>query len=322
MIRWLRLFVVLVAFGATAAAQSKPRVAIFDFDYATVHDSVGTLFGGDVDVGKGVADLLVKELVKGGQFSVIEREQLDKVLAEQNFSNSDRANPTTAAKLGKLLGVDAIVIGSISQFGRDDKATSVGGGGFGLGRFGIGGVSRKESNAVVGLNARMVNIDTAEIIAVAEGKGESKRSGTSLLGGGGGPAGLGGGNIDMSSSNFAGTILGEAVHQAVQTLSGDLGQNSGKVQARQVTIDGLVADAAGGTLILNVGTQAGVKVGDKLAVKRTGREIKDPATGRVIRRIEETVGEVVITEADETSAVGTFSGSGQPQVGDRVASIQ
>jgi hypothetical protein len=103
-------------------------------------------------------------------------------------------------------------------------------------------------------------------------------------------------------------------------LANDLDQNVGKGDARKVVIDGLVADATGGILILNVGANAGVKVGDRLAVKRTDREIKDPATGAVIRRVELSVGEVLITEADASSSVGTFSGSGEPQVGDRVVS--
>ena len=59
---------------------------------------------------------------------MIERKQLDKILAEQNFSNSDRADPNSAAKIARILGVDAIIVGSITQFGRDDKSTNVGGG--------------------------------------------------------------------------------------------------------------------------------------------------------------------------------------------------
>ena len=58
------------------------------------------IFGTNVDVGKGIADLLVTDLVKDGTFSIIERKALDKVMAEQNFSNSNRADPTSAAKLG------------------------------------------------------------------------------------------------------------------------------------------------------------------------------------------------------------------------------
>src|SRR5712672_2777716 len=148
------------------ATARKKRVAIFDFDYATVHSSVAALFGQDVDVGKGISDLLVKYLVKDGSYSVIERKALDKILAEQNFSNSDRADANSAAKIGKLLGVDAIVVGSITQFGNDTKNTGVGGVGAGLGKIGIGGVKQKQSKAIVGLNARIVSVDTGEIMAV------------------------------------------------------------------------------------------------------------------------------------------------------------
>ena len=61
-----------------------------------------------------------------------------------------------------------------------------------------------------------------------------------------------------------------------------------------------------------------MKVGDKLAVKRVGRKITDPATGKVIRQIEDPVGQVTITEVDAKSSVGKFSGAGKPQVGDAV----
>jgi len=116
----------------------KKRVAVFDFDYATVKTNTAALFGTDIDVGKGIADLLVKNLVTDGTYSVIERKALDKILAEQNFSNSDRANPASAAKIGKILGLDAIIVGSITQFGNETKNTNIGGGGGGFGGFGIG----------------------------------------------------------------------------------------------------------------------------------------------------------------------------------------
>src|ERR1051326_6991391 len=196
--------------SAPAPGGRKKRVAIFDFDYATVHADVAALFGSDVDVGKGIADLLVNRLVKDGTYSVIERKAMDKILAEQNFSNSDRANPNSAAKLGKLLGVDAIIVGSITQFGNDNKDTKVGGGGGGFGGFGIGGFGHKKSKAIVAVDARIVDIDTAEILGVADGKGESSRESTSLLGGGSNWHGWGGGAVDFGSSDFSKTILGEA----------------------------------------------------------------------------------------------------------------
>lgn len=306
------------AFSQTAA--QKKRVAVLNFDYGTVRSGISAIFGTDVDVGTGVSDMLVEKLVQGGVYSVIERKAIDKVLMEQNFSNSDRADPTSAAKIGRLLGVDAIIIGSITQFGRDDKQTNLGGGGFGgvTRKWGLGGVGVRSAKAVVGLTARLVNVDTGEIVAVGSGQGSSKRAGTSLLGAGGSGGAGGGGVYDMRSSNFANSILGEATRDAVSALAAQLNANAARIEGRAVTIEGLVADVTGHTVIINTGKRAGVRPGMTLSVRRMSREIKDPATGQVIRRVEETLGTITITEADDQSAVGTFAGATPPKVGDTV----
>ncbi len=303
--------------AATAAAQKK-RVAVLDFEYGTVAPNIYAIFGGNYDIGVGIRDLMVEKLVQGGVYSVIERSALDKILQEQNFSNSDRANPTSAAKLGQLLGVDAIIIGSITEFGRDDKSTKINTGGFG--RFGaaLGGVGRSKAKAVAAITARMIDVNTAEILGVSTGVGESTREGTSLAGFGAGGGGGGGGAIDMTSSNFANTIIGEATNKAVDPVAHELEGYADRIASKKVEIDGLVADFSNGTLIVNVGSQAGIKVGDKLQIKRVTREVKDPATGKVLRQIEETLGEMTVTEVDASSAVGTFAGSTPPKVGDTV----
>jgi len=290
-----------------------------NFDYATVQSGVTAIFGSNQDIGKGIADLLVDKLVADGVYSVIERNQLDKVLAEQNFSNSNRADPNSAAQIGRVLGVESIIVGSITQFGRDDRKMDTGGLGSTAGRFGIGGLSRSKSTAVVAITARMINVNTAEILVSATGKGESTRSGTGLVGGGGSWAGAGAGALDMRSSNFGNTILGEATKAAVNDVGRQLESQAGSLPVNAVVISGLVADASpDGTVVINVGSRGGVKVGDQLQVKRMNREIKDPATGRVIRTIEDSVGTIVITQVDEQSAVGKFNGPAPPQVGDTV----
>lgn len=323
--KWFSAVFLMFVITTTGLAQAKKRVAVLDFDYKAVKTTSDALFGQSVDVGKGITDMLVTDLVKSGVYSVIERQALDKVLAEQNFSNSDRADPATAAKLAKILGVDAIITGSITQFGRDDKSTGVGGAAVGriTGRFGVGGVGQKESKAVVGITARVINTETAEILAVAEGNGESSRSGTSLLGAGGSGSGAAGAGYNMSSSNFASTIIGEATNKAVQSVATQLDQNADKLPTRAAAkIQGLVADATGGTLIVNIGSKAGLKVGDKLQVSRVTREVKDPATGKVLRTVADKIGVVTITDVDEGSAVGTFTGDTPAKVGDTVTSGQ
>jgi curli biogenesis system outer membrane secretion channel CsgG len=303
----LGITVLILALVQTGWAQNKKRVAVMNFDYATVRSSVAALFGGDTDVGKGIADLLVTRLVTDGVYSVIERKALDKIISEQNFSNSDRANPDTAAKIGRILGVDAIIVGSITQFGRDDKTLGLGGLGEKL-PGGIGKLGKRQAKAVVGISARMVSTDTAEILAVAEGKGQSTRSGVSLLGAGGSSGGAGGGGVDMSSKNFADTLMGEAVGQAVSDVAKQLNDKASSLPTQVLHISGLVAYVSGNTLILNVGSKAGVKVGDVLGVFRPVTQVRDPATGKVLKTIETKIGDVTITEVEDTSSTGTYKG--------------
>lgn len=281
----------------------KKRVAVFDFDYATVKTNSAALFGTDIDVGKGIADLLVKNLVNDGTYSVIERKQLDKILAEQNFSTSNRADPASAARIGKILGLDAIIVGSITEFGNETKNRNVGGGGGGFGGFGIGGIGHKESKANVQLDARLVDIDTAEILGVAEGKGESKRSSTSLLGGGGSWRGFGGGAVDFGSSDFQQTIIGEAVKTATDQMTAGVIAAASKLQARIIKVEGVVAAVDGGQIVLNVGAKTGIKVGDHMSVERVTSTIKDPTTGAVLRKMTTKLGEVEVTDVDDISAV-------------------
>ncbi len=316
---------VTAAVSCFAQHQEKHRVAVLDFGYGTVLTSVEAIFGSNQDVGKGVVDLLVNQLVNDGTYRVIERSALDKVLKEQNFSNSDRVNTASAAKIGALLGTDLIIVGDVTQFGRDDKNYGGGGGGGHWGSYGLGGLGLKKAKAVVEVTARIVDVNTGEILASVTGHGESQRSSTSMLGGGASNWTGGGGHLDMGSSNFGQSILGEAVKQCVNQLGSNLDAKASTLPAPEAPkaaalppLDGLVADATGGEMIVNVGTAAGVHVGDKLAITRVSRTIKDPVTGKPLRTIESPIGVMTVTSVDANSASGQFAGSGTAKVGDKV----
>ncbi len=301
-------------------AGRRKRVVVFDFDYATVMASTQALFHTNVNVGKGISDLLVRNLVEDGTYSVIERKDLDRILNEQNFSNSDRANPNSAAKIGKLLGADAIIVGSVTQFGSETKDTTMGTGWSGV--FGqMAGVGKKKTKAVVVLDARVVDIDTAEIVGVATGKGESSRESTVLVGAGANAKGAGAGRADFTDSDFQQTLMGEAVNAAVAQLSKEVIADNVKLVTHTVKVEGLVAMVDSGQIVLNIGSKVGLKVGDQLTVKRVTKEVKDPATGQVIRKIATDVGTIRLTDVDDISSVGTaVSGSGF-KVGDEVKTI-
>jgi curli biogenesis system outer membrane secretion channel CsgG len=321
--RWGLIFFLLIffasiaaSFGAPADAVTKRRVAIMNFDFGTVQ----RWWSGDWDVGKGISDMLVTKLVKDGTYSVVERKMLDQILAEQNFSNSDRANPMTAAKIGKILGVNAIIVGSVTQFGFDDKNFKLGGAGGGWHGFGLGSIGKKDMKAMVAIDARMVDTTTAEILGVAQGKGESKRGSFSLGGAGGGGGGWGAGGIDMGSSNFQESILGEATRAAVDQVSGEIISNAEKITAAKIEINGIVADVEGQNAILNVGKDNGVKVGDTYKLERVTRTVKDPVTGKVLKQVTSLIGTIKIVEVDATSATGVVTG-GPAKVGDVVKSV-
>jgi curli biogenesis system outer membrane secretion channel CsgG len=187
----------LVGLVHPAVAQNKRvSVAVMDFDYGTIDH-----WWGQYDIGKGMADQVVDALVNDGSLRVIERKKLDTVLAEQDFSASDRADPSAAkmSKIGKVLGIRYIIAGSITKFSTEKK--NVGGTlkGFGLG---VG-----KAKTEVNLTARLIDTTTGEILVSAKGHGESKK-------GGGLAFGHGGTSFDMGSSEFRESALGDAQEQA------------------------------------------------------------------------------------------------------------
>jgi curli biogenesis system outer membrane secretion channel CsgG len=208
--------VMAVAASSAVAQSQRPTIAVLNFEYGTVQQ----WWSGTWDIGAGISDMIVDELVNDGSFRVIERKRLDAILAEQNFSNSDRADPSAAsmAKIGKALGVKYLVVGSITKFGTEKSSQSFSGGGYG-GAFGIGSVGTSKGKANVAITARIIDTTTGEIMASAKGDGTSKRSGLLLGGGGGGGGGAGFGGVNFESSEFRDTILGEATEMAVKATS-------------------------------------------------------------------------------------------------------
>lgn len=200
---------------APAPRSARPTVAIIDFEYGTIQP----WWEGTWDIGKGICDMIVDELVNDGSFRVIERKRLQAILAEQNFSNSERADPSakTVAQVGKVLGVKYMIVGTVTKFGMEQKSVGISGGMMGLGKFGVGDVGTKKGKANVALTARIIDTTTGEIMASAKGDGTSQRSGL-LLGAAGGGSVLAGGKVEIGSSDYRSTVLGEATEAAVKAL--------------------------------------------------------------------------------------------------------
>ena len=83
-------------------------VAVFEFDCDNKD------FDGNIAM---MTDLLIHELVKSGDVTVVERKRLDKIMAEYAFQSSPFVDIKTAKKLGKGLGADCIIVGTVAALG-------------------------------------------------------------------------------------------------------------------------------------------------------------------------------------------------------------
>ena len=103
---FLLFLILFITLPGSATAFEKTKLAVFDF----------TLQGddfGNKDMGGIVAEWFITALVKAGRFDVIERAHLQKIIAEQKLGMSGLVEESSAASVGKMLGVKTIITGSV-----------------------------------------------------------------------------------------------------------------------------------------------------------------------------------------------------------------
>jgi hypothetical protein len=69
---------------------------------------------------------------------------------------------------------------------------------------------------------------------------------------------------------------------------------------------GRVIKVEGNKVWINLGSNAGIKIGDEFGVFRKGEELIDPDTGQSLGADEEKVGIVVVTEVKTKYSVATI----------------
>ena len=287
------LVVALVCFGlgagnAVAQQSDKVRVAVLNFE----NNSTWGYWGDNL--GAAAADELTTQLFRSGEFSVIERAQLAAILAEQDFGASGAVNASTAAQLGQLLGAQLILTGSITQFSIERQS----------GKFGRLGGSYSRAESIV--DVRLVNTTTGEIMLAEEGEG-NKRFGGGFFGNVGAER-----DFDVGVAQES---LRPAIEQVVEKIVAQADQFAA---LKPVAPAGEIVGSRDGSFYINRGQTAGVQVGQRYAVYRVVDEITD-ASGAVLDRITEQVGELEVTQVLSQSSVCSLV-SGEAAEGDQVQS--
>jgi curli biogenesis system outer membrane secretion channel CsgG len=199
---WASAFLALGVFLAAAGpsnAQEKPRVGVLRF---TNHTSAGWW---SASVGSELSDMLASELVSTRSFQVLDRKDIEAVLGEQDLSDTDRVDPATKVKMGKLKGAKYLVAATVSSYEESTKGKS---GGISVGGLSLGGSKEK---TYVAVDLKIIDTETGEIVDArtleAEAKGIGLEGGLSIR------------NISLRAGGFDRTPAGKAIRACVVYLS-------------------------------------------------------------------------------------------------------
>jgi curli biogenesis system outer membrane secretion channel CsgG len=254
------------------------RIGVIDFENKAPY--------AQARIGNTATDILITELVKSGKFIVVERDKINKIMEEQKLGESGAIDPATAAKVGRILGLNAIVTGSISQFGVKSEGKDF-------------IVSQSKQQIVeCTVDIRVVDAETGQVLLADSGKGIARKASGKFLGMG-------------NQSKYDETLEGEALRAALVKFVDNI---ISQVNKRPWSCR--VAAVEDGSVYLNAGLESGLQVGQKLNVFSQGREIKDPTTGLVLGSTEKLIGTLKVASmfGDNGAIANVISGS-LPQPG-------
>lgn len=268
----------VVALAAPAKPTLKRKIALgritneTSYGRSLLRDSAGD------PLGKQVTDLLSKSLTESGTYIVFERPDISRLKDESNL---------TGKKLN-LVGVDALIIGSLTEFGRKT-----------VGQTGFVSSSKKQV-AFAKVDLRVVDVSTGQVFFATSGAGESSTESASTFGFG-------------SQAAYDGTLNDSAIRQAISEAVNRL---SSELAGRPWQTYFLSADQ--GRYFVAGGKAQGLRPGMLFSVQTVGEKIKSPQTGFDITlpgreiaqlRIDSNFGDAEVNEGSVGSIVsGSIQG--------------
>lgn len=251
----------------------KRKVAIGRFTNETRYGKTFLVDANNDPLGKQASDMLSTRLVASQKFLVFERPDLDKVKTEQSITHESG-----------LIGVDALVIGSVTEFGRSTTGKS----GF------LSGTKVQTAHAKVEI--RLVDVRTGYVFFTASGTGDASTESGEVAGFG-------------SKADYDATLNDRAIGAAVSDVQNSL---ISKLEERPWRTDILKVD--GHQLYVSGGQRQGLQVGDTLFVLKQGERVKSGQSGFDISLPAKTVGQIRIVsrfgdnETNEGAVADILSG--------------
>lgn len=258
----------------TETLSLKRVVAIARFSDETKRGNSFLLDNNTDRLGKQASDILAARLTDTNKFIMLERADLDKVIAENTFNGEEL----------KTAGSDYLIVGSVSEFGRSDNSE-------------VGIFSRnKIQTATATVNVRLINTKTGQIMYSEEATGEARAEANRVLGVG-------------ETAGYDTSINDKALSAAISKLVSNISENllDSPWQAYLVS-------QQGSQYLMTGGKNQGIKLNDSFSVLTQGAQIKNPQTGLMMTLPGKNIATVKVvgfigTGADELSVCETTSGS-------------
>ena len=275
--------VLLLAGMASAGfCGGKKIICVIDLEDKSNHH------GGWHNVGTGIAEMMVTALSETKKYTLIERSKLDAVMEEQKLGASGAVTAQTAAKIGRLLGANFIITGSVTEFGIKDSKIGLGGG---------AKISTNKARAV--LDVRAIDTTSAQIVAAAKGEGSKSSSEIS--------SDLSiAPDFDFGKEGFDETILGKAAREAVDTVVAELTKEFDEAGGGAVKI----IKITGNQLYINSGKADGEEEGNVYNIFRQGEEMVDPDTGESLGSEEEKIGTAKVVKVTPKYSIAETKAQG------------
>lgn len=234
----------------------KRRIAVVEFENKTAY--------GQKRLGQVASDILITELVKSDKFIVVERDKINKIMEEQKFQQSGLVDSNTAVKIGQILGVEAVVIGAVTEFGVRKEGSD----------YLI--AQSKQQVAEVNVDVRVIDVQTGQVILADSGKGVTKTKKASFLGMG-------------TKGSYDETLEGEALRAAIVKFVDNIAN-----QLNKKPWSATIAEASGDEIYLNAGSNSNINPGLRVVCYSLGKEIRDPKSNLILGYVEQYLGEFEI----------------------------
>jgi curli biogenesis system outer membrane secretion channel CsgG len=232
------------------------------------------------EIGEAAADILEKILQKTNRFIIISQQDISSIINQQTLGTSGVIKPATAAKMGKILGLNAVVTGAISDYSESEEESNY--------------LFYKKRKLIthITIDYRIVDTTTGIQLMADSSQGVYSEETGGML------------TESTTDTGLKNGALGDALTKAMVNILKQL-------KAKEWI--GRIARVAGKKVYINAGQKTGLQVGNILIVQDLGEDIIDPQTGVSLGKSPGDIkGELIITafSGNDESVATIRSGGG------------